>query len=271
MRVLRDLEYCRVDGRPLLLDLYLPTGAGRRRPAVLWVHGGGWQGGSREDAMVPLWLVGRGYAVASLDYRLSGEAVFPAQIEDCKAAVRWLRAQAVRYHLDPERIGAWGISAGGHLAALLGTTGDVKELEGHGGHLEFSSRIQAACVYCGPTDFLQMLPLRGRELFDLTISVMAALIGGPLEENEDKVARANPVTYVTPDDPPFLIMNGDADPLVPPGQAEVLYRALRKAGVEAALHIIEGGGHIFFSSETDRLVEEFFNKHLKGTEEPFQA
>src|SRR5260221_4919549 len=155
-------------------------------------------------------MLDQGYAVASLNYRLSGEALFPAQIEDCKAAVRWLRAHAKEYSLDPEHFGAWGSSAGGHLVALLGPSGDVKEFE-KGPHLDQSSRVQAVCDYFGPTDFLQMdahaIP-DARLKHDLPNSPESRLIGGPIQENKDKVAKVNPITYVTPDDPPVLIVHG---------------------------------------------------------------
>ena len=137
------------------LDLYLPEKAEGLLPLIVWVHGGGWEAGHKEDRPAQ-WLVGKGYAVARIDYRLSQHGMFPAQIQDCKAAIRWLRANAAKYHLDPERVGVAGDSAGGHLVALLGTTGDVKEFEGNLGNPEQSSRIQAVVDFYGPTDFVQL-------------------------------------------------------------------------------------------------------------------
>ena len=136
-------------------------------------------------------LVAKGYAVASINYRLSQHAVFPAQIEDCKAAIRWLRANAAKYHLDPDHIGVWGASAGGHLVALLGTTGGVKELEGNGGNLDQSSRVQCVVDWFGPTDLTTM----GGE-HDKPDSPVARLIGGPVQENKEKARKASPLTYV---------------------------------------------------------------------------
>ena len=180
----------------------MPEQAGGPLPLVIWVHGGGWQNGSK-DACPPLrrGYVARGYAVASINYRLSGHAVFPAQIEDCKAAVRWLRARAPEYGLDPDRFGVWGSSAGGHLAALLGTSGDVKEFE-RGAHLDQSSRVQAVCDEYGPTDFTVFVTTPGYEGHGRAESPESRLLGGAVRENAAKAARANPVTF-SPAEPPF--------------------------------------------------------------------
>jgi acetyl esterase/lipase len=213
-------------------------------------------------------MLQRGYAVASVNYRLSNEAIFPAQIEDCKAAVRWLRAHAGQYGLDAEHFGAWGSSAGGHLVALLGTTGHVKEFD-KGENLDLSSRVQAVCDYFGPTDFLQiqahLLPNAPMK-HDTPSSPESRLIGGPILENKDKAARANPITYATPAAAPFLIVHGDQDPLVPYNQSELLYEALKKAGVSVRLHIIEGAGHGpgFGGPDLAEMVNAFFDRHLKG-------
>ena len=192
----RDLAYV-TDGHPRQkLDLYMPGGGGTP-PLIIWIHGGAFRMGSKEDG-VPLEYLAHGYAVASINYRLSQHAVFPAQIEDCKAAVRWLRAQRGEYGLDPQRFAAWGSSAGGHLAAMLGTTGDTKEFD-VGEHLDRSSRVQAVVDYFGPTDFLQMDAHRLPDgmVHDTADSPESQLVGGPIQENKDKVARANPITYVT--------------------------------------------------------------------------
>src|SRR5262249_32279005 len=148
-----------------------------------------------------LGLLSKGYAVASINYRLSQHAVYPAQIEDCKAAVRFLRANAKKYNLDPDHFGVWGASAGGHLVALLGTTGGGKELEGDGGNKEVSSKVQAVVNWFGPTDLTKM-----GGSHDNPDSPEAKLLGGPVQENKDKAAKANPITYVAKDAAPFLIL-----------------------------------------------------------------
>jgi acetyl esterase/lipase len=200
-------------------------------------------------------------------YRLSGEAIFPAQIQDCKAAIRWIRANAEKYNLNPNRIGAWGSSAGGHLVALMGTAADVKEF-GTQENSEYSSRIQAVCDWFGPTDFLRMNDFPGRIDHDAANSPESLVIGGPIQENKEKVAKANPITYVSGDEPPFLIMHGEKDQAVPYNQSELLYDALTKAGVEVTLYCVKNGGHGFGGATEDtprELVEmaaKFFEKHL---------
>jgi acetyl esterase/lipase len=257
-KTFKDLAYGPADANKL--DLYLPDKADAPTPLIVWVHGGGWlQGDKKGGPAMP--FVAKGYAVASINYRLSKEATYPAQIEDCKAAVRFLRANAKKYNLDPDRFGAWGGSAGGHLVALLGTTGDVKELDGKGDNLDVSSRVQAVCDWYGPTDLGQM-----GGSHDKPDSPEAKLIGGPLQDNKDKVARANPITYVTKTAAPFLIMHGDQDKSVPPGQSELLQEALKKAGVEVTYEVVKGAGHggkEFNTPESLELVEKFFDKHLK--------
>lgn len=264
VKVERDLEYAKVGDKKLLLDLYLPEKAEGPLPVVVGIHGGGWANGSKAGGQGN-WLSRHGYAVAVINYRLSGEAIFPAQIEDCKAAVRWLRANAKKYNLDPDRFGATGHSAGGHLTSLLATTGDVKEFD-KGDHLDFPSRIQAAVPSAGPTDFLQMdanAPKGARLKHDDPKSPEARLIGGPIQENKEKVAKANPITYVSKDDPPFLIVHGDSDEVVPAHQAQLLHEALNKAGVETKLHLVKGAGHAVGGREVHDQVVAFFNKHLK--------
>ncbi len=258
-QVYRDLEYLPAGHARHKLDLYLPAPADRPSPILVWIHGGGWQAGSKERCpAIP--LVGQGCAVASINYRLSQHAVFPAQIEDCKAAVRWLRANAKKYHLDANHVGAWGSSAGGHLVALLGTSGDVKQLEGRAGNLEQSSRVQCVVDFYGPTDFTKM-----GSRHNAASSPEARLVGGPIQENKEKAAKANPITYVSQDDPPFLILHGEEDHVVPINQSELLDEALRKAGVESTFLRIAGNGHGgpgFLNVENRKRIVDFLQKHL---------
>jgi acetyl esterase/lipase len=263
--LVRDVQFGTGGGRPLRLHLLRPrTMPPAPMPVLVWIHGGAWQSGSKDGGIPMLGrFAQRGYLGASVEYRLSQEAIFPAQIEDCKCAIRFLRAKAKEYHLDPDRIGAWGSSAGGHLVALLGTSGDAKDLEGKGGWQEFSSRVQAVCDWFGPTDFLKMDAAGSQLKHDGPDSPESRLIGGPIQANPEKAARANPITYVTRDDPPFLIMHGDQDPLVPLNQSELLFAALKKAGVDAALHVVKGAGHGFGGREIDAMVDAFFDARLK--------
>lgn len=268
IRVLHDLEYVPGGHERNKLDLYLPTQAGRRDessgklPLIVWVHGGAWMGGSKKNCPARR-FVRRGYAVASINYRLSQHAIFPAQIQDCKSAIRWLRANSERYGLDPKRIGVWGSSAGGHLVALLGTAGDVKEF-GKGRNLNFSSRVQAVCDYFGPTDLTKISRFPSKIRHDAADSPGSKLVGGPIQENKEACRRANPITYVTKDDPPFLIVHGDKDQTVPHNQSELLYEALKKAGVKVKFHTVKGGGHGGFNSpQVNKMVDDFFDRYLK--------
>jgi acetyl esterase/lipase len=272
-----DVEYGKAGDRPLLLDLVLPKAASDKpRPAIVWIHGGGWQNGNKNsDAarLAPL-LSSDDYVGVSVGYRLSGEATWPAQIHDCKAAIRWLRASATQYNIDPERIGLWGSSAGGHLVSLLGTSGDIKELEGENGSPGYSSRVQCVVDYCGPSDFLA---------FGLASPKMQApsgpvykLFGGPLAKKETEAKAASPVTHVSADDPPFLVVHGTQDKTVPIKQAELFASALNKAGVKVTYIQMEGGGHGIGGPEITKRVGDFFSKHLLGTEvkipaEPIQV
>jgi len=262
-RVYRDMSYVRGGHQRQKLDLYVPKGA-KSAPLVILIHGGAWLGGSKES-WKPDKFVAEGYAVAAINYRLSQHAIFPAQIEDCKAAVRWLRAHAAEYGIDPNHFAAMGSSAGGHLAAMLGTTGNTREFD-VGENLSVSSRVQAVVDQFGPTDFLQMEAhkLPGSMMHDAANSPESLLIGGPIQENKDKVARANPITYVTRDASPFLIVHGEMDQLVPHHQSELLEAALKKAGVPVSLYTVKGAGHGGFRDpKVDELTSEFLACQLR--------
>lgn len=269
VRVVRDIEYARTPQKTLLLDIYQPEASTMQpRPLIVWIHGGAWRAGNK-DRCPAAPFVNDGYIVASISYRLSQEAIFPAQIHDSKAAIRWLRENAAKYHIDPERIGVWGSSAGGHLVALLGTSGGVAELEGDvGGNADQSSRVQAVVDFFGPTDFLQMdAHSIGKLVHDAPDSPESQLVGGPIQQNPEKVRAANPITYVSKDDPPMLIVHGDEDASVPHHQSELLYAALQQAGVESEFYTVKGGKHGFGGEfQTPGLqqrVLEFFNRHLR--------
>lgn len=254
VQVLRDLEYVQGGHERNRLDLYLPEKANRPLPVILWVHGGGWVGGNKSNGPAFRFAT-KGYAVASMNYRFSQHAIFPAQIHDCKAAVRWLRANANKYGLDADHIGAWGSSAGGHLVALLGTTAGIKELEGPGGNEDQSSRVQAVVDWFGPTDFLTVGAKDTR----------TKLIGGDPQANKEKAAKASPITYVSKDAAPFLIMHGDQDKTVPITQSETFAQALQEAGADVTFVIVKGGKHggaLFTNAENLKQIEDFFSKHL---------
>ena len=241
-QVLRDLAYVPEGHERQKLDLYLPPS---EVPLVIWIHGGAWRAGDKSGGPWPP-LLERGFAVASVNYRLSRHATFPAQIQDVQAAVRFLRQNAEQWNLDPQRFGAWGASAGGHLAALLAAVDDDDPVTDETASQETSARVQAVCDWFGPTDFLRMNEQAG-ELgtmnHDAADSPESLLVGGPIRERVAEVARANPITYVTHDDPPFLIVHGEVDPLVAIGQSELLYEALQDAEVKADFLSVPDAGH----------------------------
>ena len=262
--VYRDLEFAQAGDLKLLLDLYVPTDP-KEAPLVVWIHGGGWRAGCKGNAGRVRHLLDHGYAVADINYRLTHEAIFPAQIYDCKAAIRWLRAHAEKYGYDAKRIGVAGSSAGGHLAALLGTSGGVKELEGTlGNHLDQSSGVQAVCDMWGPSDFSLIVGVaRGPR------SPEVLLLGGTVSEKQEAAALASPVTHITKDDPPFLIIHGDQDRVVGLRQSETLKKSLDEAKVPCKLEVLEGaahGGRGYSIEKVNEMVLTFFDKQLKGKE-----
>lgn len=265
VKAIRDVHYAQVNGRPLLLDLYVPRFTSKPVPVIVFIHGGAWISGSKSSCPI-VNMAGKGYGVVSIDYRLTDTAIFPAQIHDCKGAIRWVRAHADEYGFDPDRVGVWGNSAGGHLVALLGTSGDAKELEGDvGGNLEFSSRVQAVADFCGPTSF-RLEDLEGLEGVKKgkTPEPLVQLLGGTLQEKTDLARLASPTSFVSPDDPPFFIAHGQQDATVPVQQARILAADLKKAGVEASLFIDPKLGHAVGTSEMREKAERFFEQHLKN-------
>ncbi|QDV30233.1 Carboxylesterase NlhH [Planctopirus ephydatiae] len=260
-----DVEYAMVGDVRLKLNFYTPkTSANGPLPCIVWIHGGGWQNGDKSSglARVGKWVATGDYAGASIGYRLTDVASWPAQIHDCKAAIRYLRANATQLGIDPERIGVWGSSAGGHLVSLLGTSGDVKELEGDLGTTGVGSRVTCVVDYCGPSDFLR---------FDTDAPKMSQpgqpvykLFGGPLKEKLEMAKQASPTTHVSKDDPPFLIVHGTADKTVPLDQGVSFYQRQRDAGMSTILVKIEGGGHGIGGSEIESRVKSFFDRNLRG-------
>ena len=248
--------------RPLRMHVLLPRDGKTSRPAIVFIHGGGWTEGSRVRGLPSLMhFVKKGYVAASIEYRLSGEAIFPAQIEDVRAAIEYVRAHANELGIDPHRVAVWGQSAGGHLAALAGTS------------LEGSARPDVVIDWNGPTDFLEPAELARLEQRKLDQKqptfAMERLLGGPVNERRELAAAANPVAWVTPDDPPFLILHGSGDEEVSLSQSELLRDALAKAGVEVTLIVFPGEGHfgigpLPFPDKYYAPMDAFLEKHFGG-------
>ena len=265
IKLQRDIAYAGTKNSRQMLDLLLPEKRVGEKPlpVLAYIHGGGWRAGNKNSGA--RWIAthiqsGR-VAGVSIGYRLSGEAQWPAQIHDCKAAIRWIRANAKKYNLDPNRIAVIGTSAGGHLVAMLGTSGGVKELEGKlGPHLDQSSRVQCVIDLFGPTALLQM-----GEKQNAPTSAESKLIGAPLQSAKAKSREASPMTHVTKGDSPYLIIHGDRDRLVPFNQSVIFHAALKKAGVESTLITVKNGGHGRFPREaTDKRVQLFLERHFFG-------
>lgn len=261
----KDITYCTVTSIDLKMDVYYPNDASQPWPVVVYVHGGAWIKGDKDEGAGRRFLqslVRANYLVVSVNYRLAPRYPFPAQIEDVKCAIRSLRANADKYNLDPDRIGAMGGSAGGHLVSLLGLTNPSAGFDGGGGYLEQSSRVQAVINMFGPTDITK----------DCADRVAKQVFGAKNCQDTEPLEKASPVNYVTSDAPPFLFLQGDKDRLVPPEQTRLLHERLVAAGVPSKLVIVENAGHGFTpdGGEIDPSLQElgwimidFFNEMLK--------
>ncbi|MEW2427233.1 alpha/beta hydrolase [Micromonospora sp. NPDC047644] len=262
----RDIVVHEVPGfRPLTLDLVVPVTAPRPAPVLVWIHGGAWQFGSPKQP--PDWLmtvdpftaaIRAGFAVASAQYRLSGETQFPAQLDDVKAAVRWLRRHGDEVGVDGERIGVWGESAGGHLASMVALTGDDQD----------DTRVRAAVCWYAPSNLLTIQSQAhpsGTIDHDAADSPESLLIGAPLPDNPELGRAASPITYVTDQAPPMLLIHGDQDLVVPVGQSRELAAALTEAGTEVELSVVQGADHCFGGVPLEPLIGDtlaFFTRVL---------
>ncbi|HEY9788072.1 MAG TPA: alpha/beta hydrolase, partial [Candidatus Obscuribacterales bacterium] len=265
-RLLENISYIPGSNNPAqTLDLFFPENAKGKLPLIVWIHGGAWLGGDKEPAPIGQFL-NHGYAAASINYRLSSESKFPAQIHDCKAAIRFLRANADKYNIDPNRIGVFGLSAGGHLCALMGVTNGEKQFEGNEGITNQSSAVQAVCDWCGPSDLFTIRQQAGNnsELdYSSEKSPVRQLLGGEVNTMKDAARLASPVFFASKGDPPFLIMHGNKDVVVPLKQSEELHEALKKAQVQTTFQVVKDAPHWFLTAENVRRVVEFFDDHLK--------
>lgn len=267
-----DQPYAGNDNPKQMVDVYLPKkrNGDKPLPVVAMIHGGGWVNGDRLGyAALGIQLARTGdYAAVGVGYRLSKEAHWPSQVYDCKAAIRWIRAHAKEYNLDADKIAVWGSSAGGHLSSLLGTSGDVKELEGDlGPNKDFSSRVQCVVNLCGPEDFTKalMFDKQGQPIWN--DDAVSGLLGGNAQEKTTEAKAASPVTHVTKDDPPFITFHGTKDQRVAYLHAEGIHAALQKAGVPSLLVPITDGGHGSVGHPDVKVRgQQFTDKILRGIE-----
>lgn len=260
----KNIVYAEVVKRKLLVDIYIPSG--KKDPfLVVWIHGGAWRSGSKENP--PLGLLSAGYAIASVDFRLSTEAPFPAPVHDIKAAIRFLRGNAKKYGYRPDKIVIWGSSSGGHLAALVGTTNKDNYLEGtEGNFLKESSSVQGIMDFYGPTNFLTILSQSTPHGLDVRTPALALLLGKPVEQMQELAKKASPVYQVDASDPPLLIVHGDQDNQVPVNQSLELMAAYKKASLPYQLEIIPGAGHgddVYYKKEFQQVIEKFLSGVLE--------
>jgi acetyl esterase/lipase len=263
--VIRDIEYGRVGDLALLLDLHMPQKVTDSN-VVVWVHGGAWRSGSKQS--MPLGrLVDAGYTVASVDYRLSPVAPFPAQVHDIKAAIRFLRAISSRYRYRSDRIAIAGDSAGGHLAALVGTTNGHEELEGTiGDHLDQSSKVQAIVDYFGPTNLMTIVEQSTPHGIGVRVPALQLLLRGQPEDKPELAKLASPVEHVDASDPPLLLIHGDQDPQVPINQAHELQGKYKKLGLPVQFEVVHGaahGGERFYDDAISLILQSFLEENLR--------
>lgn len=255
-----DIEYGRVDGEPLRLNLALPMGATGRLPAIVVIHGGAWRQGDRSDHDdLARSLAEQGYVAATIGYRFCPQHRFPAQVQDALCAVRYLRANAERYHVDADRIGAVGFSAGAHVAMMLGTLDAEAGFASTGGSVGPSSKVQAVVAYFGPTDF--ELPLT-----DGARPLIVDFLGGTLADKTADYRNASPVNHLSAGDAPMLLFQGTLDPLVPPAHATRMAEAMSRAGVSGRVELLVGQGHGDWDAaeygRTAAAMTAFFGEHL---------
>jgi acetyl esterase/lipase len=261
-----DILFATVDGHPLKLDLYMPQGAANP-PLLVWVHGGSWQRGTKEgvDAID---LVRGGYAIASIDYRLSPVAKFPAQVHDIKAAIRYLRARAGEYGYDAARIGIMGSSAGAHLAALAGVTNGVPEYEGKvGANLTQSSEVRVIVSYYGASNLTSILRQSTPYGVGMRVPSLELLLGGGPEAKPELARMASPVFQVDARDPPLLLLHGDQDPQMPINQSHELHGAYQAKGLPVAFEVVHGAVHgdpLFYDAKRTALVKAFLDRYLRA-------
>jgi len=264
--VIDDLRFASVDGQDLVLDLYMPADA-VAPPLLVWVHGGGWSRGTH-NRVSNFAFVEAGYALASVGYRLSGAAPFPAQVQDIKGAIRFLRAQARTHGYDPERIAILGVSAGAHLAALAATTNDDPVLEGTvGGNLDQSSDVVAAVSYFGASNLTTILAQSTPFGLNIRVPGLTALFGGPPKERTELARLASPVFHVDASDPPLLLLHGDQDPQMPINQSHELHGAYEALGLDVHFEVVHGaahGGEKFFDAERTSLVLAFLDRTVRN-------
>ena len=275
VKYIQDISYVDKGHCRQCLDLLMPNSRSKDKlPVVVFIHGGAYRTGDKSSGfpIVGSLAASGEYAAVSINYRYSSDAIWPAQIHDCKAAIRWIRANADKYGFDSSRIGVWGFSAGGHLAVMLGTSKGIKAMEGEtGNNTDISSEVSCVVDFYGPIDFFHMDKFGSDIDFLVDESPAIELMGGPIHDNIDKVLSANPITYINGDEPPFLIIHGTKDTIVPYNQSELLYEALKAAKVSSTMITVRGGGHgNGFGTKATDIAKQFLDHYLRNIESKWQ-
>lgn len=264
----RDVVYGEVGGEQLKLNLSIPKNAQGALPCIMVIHGGGWAAGDRTNHDNLTWAFAQhGYVSATIGYRFAPKHLFPAQVEDVKCAARFLRANAEKYHIDVNKFGAVGFSAGAHLSMMLGVMDKEDGMDDSGGSAGQPSKVQCVVSFFGPTDMTTPYP-------PASVNILKVFMGGPLDEKADAYKKASPITYVNAGDAPILMYQGTKDPLVPYDQAVRMVEAMTKAGVEGRAELIAGASHGWGGKELERTLKgtmEFFDQHLKAKAAPKAA
>ena len=265
--LLANVVFTTAQDNPLHLHLLIPNGYQQPLPLICWIQGSAFGAYGPQDTLLRIpelvQFAKGGYVVASIEHRVCHEAVFPAQIHDVKSAVCFLKENADKFQIDPKRVGAWGNYSGGYLATFLGTSSHVRDFNGEGDYDVESTSIQAVVDWYGPTDFLQMSKYPSIIDHDASNSPESLFIGYPIQDNPHLVEQANPLTYITDNTPPFLIMHGDQDDYVPLNQSELLFEALSNRGHKPLMYRVRGAGHgTGFGEEQFNMVKDFFDLHL---------
>jgi acetyl esterase/lipase len=260
LKVLLNVEFhrapTRYGERRLVMDLWLPQGQPKPMPLIVYVHGGGWRMGTQYRPPFQPRLFDEGVATVAITYRFSGEAPFPAMLHDCKTAVRWLRAHAAQFNLDPDRFATWGISAGGHLSGLLGVTNGRAEFDGDGPYREYRSDVCAVCSWCGPMDLAR--EYESEDPANALATMVREVVGGTGSAHAELARAASPVAHALASSAPFLLVHGAEDTLVPAWHSTAMHERLRNVGAHSELVLLPGIGHAIDQHEAVEAVRRFF-------------
>lgn len=260
-KTIKDLVYIKRDSCDLSLDLHLPTSSNAPFPVILGLSGGGWRNCSKES--VPTFLANHGFAMVCITYRVSSDAIAPANIHDCKAALHWIHQNSNQYGFDLDRIGVYGASAGGHLATLLGLSDGIDEFE-YDEHNRFipSLALHAICSICAPMDLVRYGKPEMKNKFPELVDPIEQYLGAPISEREELARLLSPLNYVSTNSPPIFLAHGTSDTLVPDEETTLFHDAMQNVNAECSIKLIQGAGHGWLVEDTKEDITSFFKSVL---------